>query len=761
MKQQLVIVESPAKAKTIEKYLGKDFRVLSSFGHIRDLPKKGLNIDIENGFKPTYAVSPDKTKVIRELKAAVAKSSEVWLASDEDREGEAIAWHLAKALDLDVKTTKRIVFHEITKTALERALEHPRTIDLNLVDAQQARRILDRLVGYELSPVLWKKIRTGLSAGRVQSVSVRLIVEREREIKAFEAQSFYKLVATFKGKNGEVTAQLDKTIDTIDKVKSFFDELKESEFVVSSIDQKPGKRSPSAPFTTSTLQQEASRKFGFSPRQTMSVAQRLYESGHITYMRTDSTTLSSLAIDMANQYILKNFGKEYANSVQYKTKDQAAQEAHEAIRPTDFNTEAISGENQQIKLYKLIWERALASQMAPAQIEKTELKINISKSSRYFSTKGEVLKFPGFYKVYGSVKDDTILPPIEKGENLDIVESIATESFSKPGARYSEATLVRKLEELGIGRPSTYAPTVSTIQSRGYIEKVDVEGKEKTINILTLKNNKTEENQETIISGADKNKLVPTSVADVTTDFLTKYFKEVLDYKFTAKVEDDFDKIADGKEDWQVMIEKFYKNFHPLVEQSGSATREEVSKAKHLGDDPKTKQPIIARFGRYGLMLQRGETESETKPDFAPFPEGYTLDDIDLAAALIMFSLPRTVGKTKEGEDIIANIGRFGPYIKINSTFVSIKEYDPFKITLAESLALYDEKLQQIADKYFAEFKSGVKIVNGPYGPYITDGKKNARIDKDADPKKITEKEATEILKKAPAKRKFKRNKKK
>ena len=761
MKQQLVIVESPAKAKTIEKYLGKDFKVLSSFGHVRDLPKKGLNIDVANKFKPTYAISPDKTKVIKELKAAVAKSDQVWLASDEDREGEAIAWHLATALKLDIKTTKRIVFHEITKTALERALEHPRTIDVNLVNAQQARRILDRLVGYELSPVLWKKIRTGLSAGRVQSVSVRIIVEREREIKAFESSSTYKLVANFKGKNGEVLANLDKNIDTDKLTKEFLDKLKDADFKVSSVDKKPGKRSSSPPFTTSTLQQEASRKFGFSPRQTMSVAQRLYESGHITYMRTDSTTLSTLAIDMANGYILKNFGKEYANETQYKTKDENAQEAHEAIRPTNFDVESISGENQQIKLYKLIWERALASQMAPAQVERTELKISISNSKNIFLAKGEVLIFPGFYKVYGNIKDDTILPPIEKGEVLTLDDATATETFSKPPARYSEATLVRKLEELGIGRPSTYAPTVSTIQTRGYVEKVDVEGKPRTLQIYKLKANKISEDQEQVITGADKNKLVPTSVADITTDFLMKYFKDILDYKFTAKVEDDFDKIADGKENWEKMLDTFYKGFHPLVEKSEGATREEVSKAKQLGKDPKTGQPIIARFGRYGLMLQRGETESEDKPDFAPFPDGYDLDTVDLPAALKMFELPRIVGKTDKDEDIIADIGRFGPYIKVNNTFVSIKGIDPFKISLVEAKELYNEKLEQIANKYIAEFKSGVKIVNGPYGPYITDGKKNARIAKDVDPKTLNEKQATEILKKAPAKKKFKRNKKK
>jgi len=761
MKQQLVIVESPAKAKTIEKFLGKDFKVLSSFGHVRDLPKKGLNIDVADNFKPTYAISPDKTKVIRELKAAVANSSDVWLASDEDREGEAIAWHLASALKLDINKTKRIVFHEITKTALEKALEHPRTIDINLVNAQQARRILDRLVGYELSPVLWKKIRTGLSAGRVQSVSVRLIVEREREINDFESATFYKISASFKGDNGEVLANLDKNIDSLEDARKFLESLNDSSFVVSSVSKKPGKRNSSPPFTTSTLQQEASRKFGYSPRQTMSLAQRLYEAGHITYMRTDSTTLSSLALAMANTYIISNFGKEYSNQTQYKTKSDSAQEAHEAIRPTDFNNDSISGEEQQKKLYKLIWERALASQMAPAQVERTELKIGISNSKNYFLAKGEVLVFPGFYKVYGNIKDDTILPPIKEGEKLDLIESTANEAFSKPPARYSEASLVKKLEELGIGRPSTYAPTVSTIQTRGYVEKVDVEGKPKILKVLKLSNKKVSEEEEQVITGADKNKLVPTSVADVTTDFLTKYFADVLDYKFTAKVEDSFDKIADGKEDWVKMLDKFYSGFHPLVEKSGAATREEVSKAKHLGDDPKSGKPVIARFGRYGLMLQRGETESEEKPDFAPFPEGYTLDNIDLEAALIMFSLPRIVGQTKDGEEITANIGRFGPYIKVKSTFVSIKDSDPFKITLEEARSLYDEKLEQIANKYIAEFKSGIKIANGPYGPYITDGKKNARINKDTDPKSITEKEAAAILKNAPAKKKFKRKKKK
>lgn len=761
MSKNLVIVESPAKAKTIAKYLGKDYTVKSSFGHIRDLPKKGLNIDIEHGFAPTYEISSDKKKVVSELKKA-AKTSVVWLASDEDREGEAIAWHLCHALGLKPAETKRIVFHEITKPAIENAIKNPRTVDANLVDAQQARRVLDRLVGYELSPVLWKKVRTGLSAGRVQSVAVRLIVEREREIKDFTAQSSFKITAIFDAKGHELPAELNTKLDNFDTAKAWLEQAKKADFTVESIDKKPGKRSPGAPFTTSSLQQEAARRLGFSVRQTMTLAQRLYEAGHITYMRTDSTTLSGLAIAAAEKYISSTFGKNYHKVRQYKTKNASAQEAHEAIRPTDFTKLKAGSDSQQEKLYQLIWSRALASQMADAEIERTEALIDISTCPEKFIAKGEILEFDGFMKVYGGTKDDVLLPDITVGDKLTAQEITAAETFSRPPARYSEASLVRKLEELGIGRPSTYAPTISTIQARGYVEKTDLEGTKRATRVLTLKKtNLTEETQDTT-TGADRNKLVPTAIADVTTDFLVKHFPSVVDYDFTARVEEDFDKIADGQEKWADMIASFYKDFHPLVEKSDEISRQEVSQARFIGDDPKTGKPIYARFGRYGPMLLRGHTEDkENKPDFAPLPKGATIDTVTLEQALTAYELPRVVGKTAEGEEIKANIGRFGPYIQVGKTYVSIKPHDPHTITEEEARKLYSEKLEQVAKRNIKEFANGIKILNGPYGPYVTDGKKNARIPKDQDPHQLSETQAKELIEKAPAKKKrFPRKKK-
>lgn len=752
MAKNLVIVESPAKAKTIEKFLGKDYSVKSSFGHIRDLPKKGLNIDIEHDFKPTYAIAADKTKIVRELKAA-AKGATVWLASDEDREGEAIAWHLCEALGLKPEETKRIVFHEITKTAIDQAVANPRTVDIKLVDAQQARRILDRLVGYELSPVLWKKVRAGLSAGRVQSVAVRLIVEREREIKAHEPESSYKVIGTFLGGTETFDAELNSRLGNIKVAEQFLGDAKRASYKVAAIDKKPGSRSPSAPFTTSTLQQEAARRLGFGVRQTMTLAQRLYESGHITYMRTDSTILSGQAIKAAEDYIIKEFGKPYHQVRQYKTKNDSAQEAHEAIRPTNFTTLSAGADDQQQKLYGLIWRRALASQMAPSQVDRTDVTISMSNRGDTFLAKGEILKFDGFFKVYGGGKEDTILPALSEGQTVDMEAVAATQTFNRPPARYSEASLVKKLEELGIGRPSTYAPTISTVQTRGYVEKMDVEGKTRPITRLTLKNNEISTTTEDENFGADKNKLLPTSVADVTTDFLVKHFGSVLDYDFTAHVEQDFDDIAEGKQSWTKMLGDFYKDFHPLIEASASVSREETSQARHLGDDPKSGKPIMARYGRYGPMLQRGETESEDKPDFAPMPEGVALEDVTFEQALEMFKLPRIVGKTEDGKDIKANIGRFGPYIQVDKLFVSIKPHDPMKITEEEARVLYAEKLEKEANKYIAQFKSGINIVNGPYGPYITDGKKNARIPKTADATTLSEKDAKELLAKAPDKK--------
>jgi len=754
MTKNLVIVESPAKAKTIEKFLGKDYVVRSSFGHIRDLPKKGLNIDVAHNFEPKYEISADKKKVVSDLKKAAA-GSEVWLASDEDREGEAIAWHLTQALKLDPLTTKRIVFHEITKPAIEAAIAHPRTVNRQLVDAQQARRVLDRLVGYELSPILWKKIRTGLSAGRVQSVAVRLIVEREREINDFMTQSAFKVTSVFVNSDKhEISAELTVKLPDAEVTTHWLEKTKDASFKITNIEQKPGNRSPGAPFTTSTLQQEASRRLGYSVRQTMTLAQRLYESGHITYMRTDSTTLSATAINAAAIYIEKTYGSKYHQVRQYKTKNASAQEAHESIRPTDFSKLSAGSDDQQKKLYQLIWQRALASQMAAAQLERTEITIGISTQEEIFLAKGEILRFDGFMKVYGGGKEDVILPDLRVDESLTAASITGTETFSRPPARYSEAALVRKLEELGIGRPSTYAPTISTIQSRGYVEKTDLEGAEREITEITLIKGQITTDKSTVITGADRGKLVPTGIADVVTDFLVKYFPAIVDFDFTARVEADFDDIAEGNQSWEKMIAGFYKDFHPLVEQSADISRREVSQARELGIDPKTSEPIYARYGRYGPMLQRGETEDETKkPAFAPMPTGRTIDTVTLEQALVMFELPRVVGSTADGQEIKANIGRFGPYVQVGKAFVSIKPLDPRTITEAEARELFESKQTKDAAKNIKEFASGIKILNGPYGPYVTDSKKNARIDKSQDPAKLTESQAKALLAAAPTKK--------
>ncbi len=761
MAKNLVIVESPAKAKTIEQYLGRDFVVKSSFGHIRDLPKKGLNIDIAKDFEPTYEVSADKKKVVAELKRAAKGADTVWLASDEDREGEAIAWHLCKALGLDPKKTKRIVFHEITKSAILSAIDNPRTVDQALVDAQQARRVLDRLVGYELSPVLWKKVRAGLSAGRVQSVAVRLIVEREREIKDFTPVTTYKVTAIFSVGKEELSAELTSKLPDKTTAQAFLEACRAATFTVTDKTTKPSTRNPAAPFTTSSLQQEAARKLGYSVKQTMTLAQRLYENGHITYMRTDSTNLAGQAIKAAEEYIKKEFGATYHQMRQYKTKSAGAQEAHEAIRPTHFAKQSVGADAQQKKLYELIWRRTLASQMAPARLDRNEITIKPSAREELFIAKGEVLVFDGFLKVYGGGKDDTLLPEVETGQELPLLTMIAVQSFSKAPARYSEASLVKKLEELGIGRPSTYAPTISTIQTRGYIEKADLEGTERTVESLVLdmrhKNPVVTPEERTEITGADKAKLLPTDAADVTTDFLVKHFTDVVDYDFTARAEADFDHIAEGKQQWQAMIKDFYKDFHPLIVKSADISREEAAQARELGKDPGSGRPIHARYGRYGAMLQMGEAEDEEKPKFAPLPAGTTLETVTFEQALEMFKLPRTVGTTPEGEEIKANIGRFGPYIQVGKTFVSIKGQDPLTITEAEARTAYADKLKKDADKYIAEFDSGIKVVNGPYGPYITDGTKNARIPKEVDPKKLTEAECKDMLAKAPAKKRFTR----
>lgn len=754
MANNLVIVESPAKAKTIEKYLGSDFIVRSSFGHIRDLPKKGLAIDKENNFEPSYEVSDDKKRVVSDLKKDIKATGTVWLASDEDREGEAIAWHLCEALSLDPKSTKRIVFHEITKPAIEAAVKSPRTVDANLVNAQQARRILDRLVGYELSPVLWKKVQTGLSAGRVQSVAVRLIVEREREIDEFKAKSHFKVTAYFDVNGTELKAELQKPLADKKAVLGYLNDVIGTNFKVSEVVSKPGVRNPSAPFTTSSLQQEAASKLGYSVRQTMTIAQRLYESGHITYMRTDSTNLSNLSLEAAEKYIKKTYGADYSNRRSYKTKNSSAQEAHEAIRPTNFDNTSAGNDDQQHKLYQLIWRRTIASQMSSAKIARTEVMIANSKRPEVMIGKGEVLVFDGYLKVYGGGKEDTILPAVSSGDSLILDHIRALQSFDRPPARYSEASLVRKLEELGIGRPSTYAPTISTIQTRGYVEKSDSEGTERTLANVVLKDDTISEETTSEVTGVERAKLLPTHLADITTDFLTRHFATILDYDFTAQVEGEFDHIAEGKGTWQDMIKDFYKDFHPLIEKSESVSRQETSKARALGDDPKTGKPIVARYGRFGPMLQMGVAEDEEKPVFAPMPEGSNIKTVTFDQALEMFKLPREVGKTDKGEVIKANIGRFGPYIQVDKLYVSIKPLDPLTISEEEARKFYAEKLEKEANKYVAQFKGGISIINGPYGPYVTDGKKNARIAKTTDPKTLTEEQCKEMLAKAPTRKK-------
>ncbi len=751
MPKNLVIVESPAKAKTIEKYLGGDFKVLSSMGHVRDLPQKGggLAIDIDNKFSPTYEISADKTKLVSELKRA-AKGKEVWLATDEDREGEAISWHLCNVLKLDPKTTKRITFHEITKPAIEEAIKKPRHIDLDLVDAQQARRILDRLVGYELSPVLWKKIQAGLSAGRVQSVAVRLIVDKEREIEKFEQKSDYKVVGLFKTQKGaEVRAELNTRLKDVKSAEKFLESIKAKKFNVDAVAKKPAKKSPAPPFTTSTLQQAASSRLGYSVKQTMVLAQKLYEEGHISYMRTDSFNLSKTALTQIKKQVSSDFGDKYFNERHYKAKSAGAQEAHEAIRPTDFSKKEAGNDPKQVKLYKLIWARAMASQMSEAQIEKTEINIKTEGIADEFIAKGEVVVFEGFLKAYQSAKqaDPNILPDMTKGDDLKTEEVTATETYSRPPARYSEASLVKKLEAEGIGRPSTYAPTISVIQARGYVEKSDGEGKVRTINVLDLKNSKLTKTEQEERYDTDRSRLIPTDTGTVVTDFLVKYFNEILDYQFTAKVERQFDEIAEGKEKWQEMIADFYKPFHKLVAGSEDITREEANQSRKLGIDPKTKKPVIARLGRYGAMIQIGEAEDDEKPQFAPMPEGKKISTVTFEEAMKMFELPRVVGKSPKGVDIVAQIGRFGPYLKVGSINVSLKGEDPFTISEKRANELLKEHQKMLDSRVIANFeKEGIQVLNGRFGPYITDGQINVKIPKDLEPKKLSLKQCQELL---------------
>jgi len=757
MSKNLVIVESPAKAKTIEKYLGSDFTVLSSVGHIRSIAKKTKDgtppIDVANDFNTTYEIDVEKKKTITELKRAAKTASEIWLATDEDREGEAIAWHLCEVLGLDPTKTKRIVFHEITKTAIEEAIKSPRTVDMELVQAQQARQILDRLVGFELSPVIWQKVPGGKSAGRVQSPAVRLLVEREREIQGFEGSFTFKVTAEFIQSGELVKAELPQKFKTEEEAQTFLDSLKNATFSVSDVTTSPGTRNPGAPFTTSTLQQEANSKLGFGARATMSSAQKLYQEGKITYMRTDSNTLSGQAIAAASSYITSAFGPEYSQVRQFKTKSSSAQEAHEAIRPTDMAAERGSSNEYDQKLYDLIRRRTLASQMAPAKLEKTVITINISTSEKTFEAKGEVIIFPGFLKVYGaSKKDPDILPAMSTGDTLQLEHADARQTFARPPARFTEGSLVKKLEELGIGRPSTYATIINTIQVRDYVEKGEGEGDER--DVITLGVKPGDDVVREVVkekTGADRGKLVPTSIGMMMSDFLTEHFEQIVNFGFTAEVEQDFDQIAAGALARNVMLDKFYKPFHKLVEGAGDIDRSKVAQSTPIGTDPKSGKMIYARFGRFGPMLQLGDTESEEKPTFAPMPKGARIETVTLEEALKAFQLPRIVGETKDGLVIKANIGRFGPYIQVDKLFVSIKPIDPHDITLEQAIELYNEKLITEAAKNISDFGDGIKVLNGRYGPYITDGKKNAKIPKDQKPEEITHEQAKQMIADAPA----------
>ena len=757
MSKNLVIVESPAKAKTIEKYLGSDFTVLSSVGHIRSIAKKTKDgtppIDVANDFHTTYEIDIEKKKTITELKRAAKTASEIWLATDEDREGEAIAWHLCEVLGLDPTKTKRIVFHEITKSAIEEAIKSPRTVDMELVQAQQARQILDRLVGFELSPVIWQKVPGGKSAGRVQSPAVRLLVEREREIQGFEGSFIFKVTAEFMQSGELVKAELPQKFKTEEEAQTFLASLKNATFSVSNVTTSPGTRNPGAPFTTSTLQQEANSKLGFGARATMSSAQKLYQEGKITYMRTDSNTLSGQAIAAASSYITSAFGAEYSQVRQFKTKSSSAQEAHEAIRPTDMAAERGSSNEYDQKLYDLIRRRTLASQMAPAKLEKTVITINISTSEKTFEAKGEVIIFPGFLKVYGAgKKDPDILPAMSTGDNLQLEHADARQTFARPPARFTEGSLVKKLEELGIGRPSTYATIINTIQVRDYVEKGEGEGDER--DVITLGVKPGDDVLREVVkekTGADRGKLVPTSIGMMMSDFLTEHFEQIVNFGFTAEVEQDFDQIAAGALARNVMLDKFYKPFHKLVEGAGDIDRSKVAQSTPIGTDPKSGKMIYARFGRFGPMLQLGDTESEEKPTFAPMPKGARIETVTLEEALKAFQLPRVVGETKDGLVIKANIGRFGPYIQVDKLFVSIKPIDPHDITLEQAIELYNEKLITEAAKNISDFGDGIKVLNGRYGPYITDGKKNAKIPKDQKPEEITHEQAKQMIADAPA----------
>lgn len=771
MIKNLVIVESPAKAKTIERFLGKDFMVKSSMGHVMDLDKKNLGVDIEKDYMPQYIISDDKKKVVADLKKIAKQAEMIWLATDEDREGEAISWHLFNALGLKDESTKRIVFHEITKNAIQKAIENPRSIDRNLVNAQQARRVLDRLVGFELSPLLWKKVKPALSAGRVQSVAVRLIVEREDEIAAFKPDSSFRITAELKLKSGNgastFTAELTKRFKTRDEARTFLEKCASAEFTVEGVETKPAKKSPAPPFTTSTLQQEASRKLGFSVANTMRVAQQLYEAGLITYMRTDSVSLSNLAISMSKKEIEATYGEEYVKTRQFTTKSKGAQEAHEAIRPTYLNKTEIDGTSAQKKLYDLIWKRTIASQMSEAQIERTNVSIGISGVNEKLVATGEVIKFDGFLKVYIESTDEEngeqkkgILPAMKTGDKPVMLEMNAEQKFTQAPWRYTEASLVKKLEELGIGRPSTYAPTISTIQKREYVVKGSGEGTDREYATLKLKGANISEKMKAEKTGRDKGKLVPTDIGKLVNKFLIQYFDNIIDYSFTARVEKDFDEIANGKKVWNEMIDKFYGPFHKQVKNTEEKTSK-FSGARLLGTDPETGKNVFVKMGRFGAVVQIGDTESEEKPKFAGLKAGQSLDTIELEEALDLFNFPRTIGEY-EGEEIQVSIGRYGPYLKHKNQFFSInKKEDPGSVDQARAIEIIEEKRKLDKEKIIKTFDNEpeLQILRGPYGPYISYKKKNYRIPKSKDPSVLSLDDCMKIIESAPAKKKGGRKK--
>ncbi len=774
MAKNLVIVESPAKAKTIEGFLGKDFLVKSSFGHVMDLSKKQLGVDIENGFTPNYVIASDKKKVVSELRKIADKAEMIWLASDEDREGEAISWHLVNALKLDENKTKRIVFHEITKSAITEAIKNPRQIDKNLVDAQQARRVLDRLVGFELSPLLWRKVKPSLSAGRVQSVAVRLIVEREEEIKNFKTASNFKVSAKFEIKDAtgksNISAELPSRFKTKEEALDFIEKCKDANFSVRKVETKPAKKSPTAPFTTSTLQQEASRKLGYSVANTMRVAQQLYESGKITYMRTDSVNLSNMAITMAAEEITKLWGEDYVKTRKYKTKAKGAQEAHEAIRPTYLKNKEIDGDASQKKLYELIWKRTIASQMSDAKLEKTMITIDVSTTNIDFVAKGEVLKFDGFLKVYMETKDDEnndemagVLPPVKIGDILSRLEIQGEERFTQHPPRYTEASLVRKMEELGIGRPSTYAPTISTIQKREYVVKEDRDGTNRKYHCIVLKGDEIKEEVKTEKTGFEKSKLFPTDIGTLVNKFLIQYFDDILDYNFTANVECEFDEIADGNKKWNGMLEEFYGPFHAKVENTLEKSKK-FSGEKLLGIDPVSGRNIFVKIGRYGSIAQMGDTESEDKPKFAGLKKNQSIEKITLDEALELFKFPRSIGKFEEMELTVA-VGRFGPYVMHNKKFFSLgKDDDPSSIKQDRAIEIIELKRKEVQQNIIKEFKENkdVRVLKGRYGPYISIRKNNFKIPKDRNPEELTLEDCIQISEdsKNTPKKKFNRRKK-